>query len=90
MNNFIEIESLYIILYLGVVYWNLFFILEDKFFYWFIDNVCKLVVSDYKKDWIGRRLGEYIILLYYNKYLKIWFILYVFIVVKVFVRLNWW
>lgn len=88
MNNFIEIESLYIILYLGVVYWNLFFILEDKFFYWFIDNVCKLVVSDYKKDWIGRRLGEYIILLYYNKYLKIWFILYVFIVVKVFVRLN--
>lgn len=90
MNNFIEIESLYIILYLGVVYWNLFFILEDKFFYWFIDNVCKLVVSDYKKDWIGRRLGEYIILLYYNKYLKIWIILYVFIVVKVFVRLNWW
>lgn len=88
MNNFIEIESLYIILYLGVVYWNLFFILEDKFFYWFIDNVCKLVVSDYKKDWIGRRLGEYIKLLYYNKYLKIWFILYVFIVVKVFVRLN--
>lgn len=75
---------------MGVVYWNLFFILEDKFFYWFIDNVCKLVVSDYKKDWIGRRLGEYIILLYYNKYLKIWFILYVFIVVRVFVRLNWW
>lgn len=49
---------------MGVVYWNLFFILEDKFFYWFIDNVCKLVGSDYKKDWIGRRLGEYIILLY--------------------------
>lgn len=51
-----KIESLYIILYLGVVYWNLFFILEDKFFYWFIDNVCKLVGSDYKKielvgDW---------------------------------------
>lgn len=73
---------------MGVVYWNLFFILEDKFFYWFIDNVCKLVGSDYKKDWIGRRLGEYIILLYYNKYLKIWIILYVFIVVKVFVSLN--
>lgn len=41
---------------MGVVYWNLFFILEDKFFYWFIDNVCKLVGSDYKKielvgDW---------------------------------------